>query len=435
MKKLFPLILIGFVKVAFCQSTLILPSQTEIKSVQPYIDFRTSAGSKGFIGNVNGTDDIYLDVYPSNPSGRIRLRTQGNTRFMIDPAGKIRLGNSANANAELHFPNTIANRRILLWEDNNNDHQYYGFGINAGIQRYQISNTAAAHVFYAGTSASTSDELVRIQGNGAFSAGGANVTSGVYNIALGYDNTTSGGTTIAIGTINNSTRGITIGANCSVNGFYSTAIGQAINITDGADWAVAIGNKINVTSTGDGSLTLTDYNSLSTFTASASNRFSARFENGYYLYSNSSANVGAYLPAGGNSWLTISDSTKKEKIAEIEGETLLKRASKIKTSTWNYKSQDAKEFRHYGPMAQDFFAAFGKDKFGTIGNDTTIASADMAGVSFALIQALEKRTASLKTENEFLKTQITELKIYASKIDRLEAILNEKIINSLNSGK
>jgi hypothetical protein len=44
-------------------------------------------------------------------------------------------------------------------------------------------------------------------------------------------------------------------------------------------------------------------------------------------------------------------------------------------------------------MAQDFHAAFGTDKYGTIGNDTTINSADFAGVSFIAIQALEKRTA------------------------------------------
>ena len=427
MKKILLLILIGFVNVAFCQSTLILPSQTEIKSVQPYVDFRTLAGLKGFVGNVNGTDDIYLDVNPANTLGRIRFRTQGNTRFMIDAAGKIRLGNSANPNAELHFPNTIANRRILLWEEANNDHQYYGFGINAGIQRYQISNSAASHVFYAGTSASTSDELVRIQGNGAFSAGGANVTSGVYNIALGYDNTTSGGTTIAIGSINNSTRGITIGANSSVNGFYSTSIGQNINITDGCDRATAIGNNINVTSTGDGSFTLSDGNTVNVFTASASNRFSARFETGYYLYSNAAANVGAFLPASGNSWSVLSDSTKKENIEAIDGENLLLKASKLNTSTWNYKGQDSKEFRHYGPMAQDFFAVFGKDKYGTIGNDTTIASADMAGVSFALIQALEKRTSQLKNENELLKAQLAELELIFRKLEFLEvSILNKE---------
>ncbi len=47
-------------------------------------------------------------------------------------------------------------------------------------------------------------------------------------------------------------------------------------------------------------------------------------------------------------------------------------------------------------MAQDFYAAFGKDSYGAVGNDTTIAQADMDGVSFIAIQALEKRTAELQ---------------------------------------
>ncbi|TAG53786.1 MAG: hypothetical protein EAZ27_10170, partial [Cytophagales bacterium] len=45
-------------------------------------------------------------------------------------------------------------------------HQFYGFGANAGILRYQVDSPPSAHVFYTGTSATTSTELMRIQGNG-----------------------------------------------------------------------------------------------------------------------------------------------------------------------------------------------------------------------------------------------------------------------------
>jgi hypothetical protein len=54
-------------------------------------------------------------------------------------------------------------------------------------------------------------------------------------------------------------------------------------------------------------------------------------------------------------------------------------------------------------MAQDFYAAFGKDKYGTIGDDTTINSADFDGVNLIAIQALEKRTVLLQSENDKLK--------------------------------
>ena len=63
-------------------------------------------------------------------------------------------------------------------------------------------------------------------------------------------------------------------------------------------------------------------------------------------------------------------------------------------------------------MAQDFYAAFGFDGIGTIGNDTTIASADFDGINFIAIQALEKRTTQLKEkiqEIENLKNKLTKL--------------------------
>ena len=65
-------------------------------------------------------------------------------------------------------------------------------------------------------------------------------------------------------------------------------------------------------------------------------------------------------------------------------------------SSWNFIGHDPKEFRHYGPMAQDFFAAFGHDGVGQIGTETTINSGDLAGILMIAVQALEKRTAELK---------------------------------------
>ena len=53
---------------------------------------------------------------------------------------------------------------MVLWEDANNDNQYYGFGINASMLRYQTSGTGD-HAF-AGTSSTGSTELMRIKGSG-----------------------------------------------------------------------------------------------------------------------------------------------------------------------------------------------------------------------------------------------------------------------------
>ncbi len=68
-------------------------------------------------------------------------------------------------NAPLQFPNTLRNRDIVLWDTENNDHQYYGFGINGSTLRYQIDGTSSAHKFYAGSGTTTSDLLFTVQGN------------------------------------------------------------------------------------------------------------------------------------------------------------------------------------------------------------------------------------------------------------------------------
>ncbi|MDZ7935015.1 MAG: tail fiber domain-containing protein [Emticicia sp.] len=121
------------------------------------------------------------------------------------------------------------------------------------------------------------------------------------------------------------------------------------------------------------------------------------------FHSDSVFTTGAFWGAGANNWAANGDSTKKEKLVKVDGESMLQKASKMRTNTWNYKGQDSKIFHHYGPMAQDFFAAFGQDKYGTINNDTTIASADIVGANLALFQALEKRTRILQKENAKLK--------------------------------
>ena len=60
-------------------------------------------------------------------------------------------------------------------------------------------------------------------------------------------------------------------------------------------------------------------------------------------------------------------------------------------------------------MAQDFFAAFGDDGFGTVGTETTINGGDMAGIMMIAIQALEKRNAALQQRNDDLEARLAAL--------------------------
>jgi hypothetical protein len=101
-----------------------------------------------------------------------------------------------------------------------------------------------------------------------------------------------------------------------------------------------------------------------------------------------------------------SDATKKERFRPVEMEEVLKKFRDLNLTSWNYIGHDPEKFRHYGPMAQEFFAAFGHDGIGTVGTPTTINVGDMAGIMMIAIQALEKRTAELKEqEAEIRKLQ------------------------------
>src|SRR5205814_10324877 len=56
-----------------------------------------------------------------------------------------------------------------------------------------------------------------------------------------------------------------------------------------------------------------------------------------------------------------SDRNKKENFQPVDGEEVLRKIRQFNLTSWNYIGQDAKTLRHYGPMAQDFYEAFGHD--------------------------------------------------------------------------
>ena len=104
-----------------------------------------------------------------------------------------------------------------------------------------------------------------------------------------------------------------------------------------------------------------------------------------------------------------------------DAEAILKKVAGIPVTSWNYIGHDPKQFRHYGPMGQDFFAAFGQDGVGQIGSETTINSSDLSGVLMLAVDALEKRTTDLQAENAELKAREAHLR---ERIEKLEQLFN-----------
>lgn len=230
--------------------------------------------------------------------------------------------------------------------------------------------------------------------------------------AIGYDSKADGDYSTAIG------RTTTAGGN------YSTALGYISKAS--GNYSIAIGNYVS-TNEFEGSLAIGDHSTTTDMLITTANSFKARFDGGYRFYT-SAATINAescLLAPGSNAWSTSSDWRLKENFAPVNGEHFLEKISAMQLSSWNYKKQNPSTFRHYGPMAQDFYAAFGKDKYGSIGNDTTINSADFAGVNFIAIHALEKRTQKIKElekENAALKLQQQEIN---KAMDELRTRLNK----------
>jgi hypothetical protein len=115
-----------------------------------------------------------------------------------------------------------------------------------------------------------------------------------------------------------------------------------------------------------------------------------------------------------------SDKTQKENFRLVDGEEVLGKIRGFELSSWNFIGHDPKTFRHYGPMAQDFFAAFGQDGIGQIGSETTINSGDIAGILMVAVQALEKRTAELKQKE-------ARIALLESRLEALELRNNSSI--------
>lgn len=99
----------------------------------------------------------------------------------------------------------------------------------------------------------------------------------------------------------------------------------------------------------------------------------------------------------------LSSRDAKTDFVSADGETVLARVAALPISSWRYKDA-ARDDRHFGPMAQDFHAAFGLGH-----DDTQVAPADMAGIALAAIQALNAQLAERDARIHALEQRLSAL--------------------------
>ncbi|MBL9146370.1 MAG: tail fiber domain-containing protein [Verrucomicrobiaceae bacterium] len=305
-------------------------------------------------------------------------------------------------------------------------------------------------------------------------------TSALYSNTTGFNNTAVGHQALftnTVGNRNTATGVLSMGAataddNTAVGytalrfstGGANTAVGSgALNSNTTADNCVAVGylalysNTSGQDNVGVGGQTLKFNQTGRNNTAVGRDTMQTNTVGNYNTVLGSNADVaannltnataignGAVVPTSntiqlGNSSITslrcqvgltiVSDRAKKENFLPVDGAEVLRKIRACEVTSWNYIGHDPKQFRHYGPMAQDFYAAFGQDGIGKIGTDTTINSGDMAGVMFIAIKQLANDSLDHEQQIKQRDETIAALKKQVAELEAREEarVANERV--------
>jgi hypothetical protein len=112
---------------------------------------------------------------------------------------------------------------------------------------------------------------------------------------------------------------------------------------------------------------------------------------------------------------TLSDRNLKTDIQAVDPADVLARVAAMPISTWRFKNHP--DNVHLGPMAQDFWAAFGLYE-----GETSIALNDLSGVALAAIQGLNQQIDGLNRQIEVKDAALQQL---LERVSVLEARLPE----------
>ena len=236
----------------------------------------------------------------------------------------------------------------------------------------------AANSLATGYKTSASGQVSTAMGNQTHATGPVSTAMGEVTTASGYASTAMGETTAA-------------------SASYSTAMGYH-TIADGNN-STTMGS--NVGSGGHlGSFIYGDDSTRTSIVNSADNQFVVIADGGFELVSSASGATGVKLDHGSSSWTVLSDRNAKTAVQPVDGREVLKKVAALPLNTWQYKAQEAK-YRHMGPMAQDFYAAF---RLGE--SDKGIDTVDADGVALAAIQGVNAVLADKEDEIGNLRAEL-----------------------------
>ncbi|MBV8491790.1 MAG: tail fiber domain-containing protein [Candidatus Eremiobacteraeota bacterium] len=212
----------------------------------------------------------------------------------------------------------------------------------------------------------------------AIAGGNGNNVSGEYgSIGGGYANTVSGEYGAVAG-----------GYGDTASGEYASVAGGAYNVASGS---ASFAGGDHADADYNGSFVWSDESSGSSTKATAANQFMARAAGGVTFFTNAAMTTGVKVAAGSGTWSSVSDRNLKNAVTVLDDQSILNRVAAMPVTEWSYISEPG--VRHVGPMAQDFYAAFGVGE-----DDKHITSIDEDGIAFAAIKALRSENVWLRAE-------------------------------------
>lgn len=387
------------------------------------INGNENLGSNAFLGSIDSND--------------VSFSSNGVERMVIKGDGKIGIGLS-DPQYDLHLQ---GNNGVLFSGD---------FGAettlvpDTGSATFWIPSKSAFRTGFVNNDAWAMSNI----GNYSFSGGYNSKASGDYAFAFGQVSIASGEASTAIGFDSKATKSyaIAMGSQASASGFNSIAMGRAPIASDSmsiamgywpnssgkaaialgyqcraeGDYSIAIGYKSRPSH--EGAIVLSDRSTNAFTVSTAENQFMVRAAGGTIIYSDAEMTTGVSLAAGSGSWSTLSDSTLKENIELPDVDQIMKKAKALDVYSWNYIAQND-SIRHIGPMAQDFYAAFG---FGE--DERTISAVDFDGINFLLLKTLIEKEEELSEKINLIEKLSLELEYinfdYDMILERLMALMN-----------
>jgi len=260
-----------------------------------------------------------------------------------------------------------------------------------------------------GQSNTASNQYATVGGGGSNIASGDRATVG----GGGYNTASTQYATVGGGYWNTASQFATVGGGGSniASGNFATVPGGYQNTAQGG-YSFAAGRRAKANN--QGCFVWGDSNDAD-LDCYADNLTIFRSSGGYLIYTNTALSTGAYLAANSGTWSSVSDRNVKENIVAVDAQDVLERLARVPLSTWNYIGEE-EGIHHMGPMAEDFYAAFGLGD-----SERHITTIDADGVALAAIQGLYEMMQEKEAQIAAQQEQIEDLEARVAALEGLVA--------------